>query len=290
MTNSTGYFTTTFVAPNVTQTANVRITTTASKSSYADGSDDEYLVVLPPLLVEVTAYPSLIEPEATSQVTAHVTYGGLPVAYTEVTVWSDSGGNFSAETGTTNSNGNVAFTFTAPQTTDQINITITATATKAGYATSEGQAEITVRLGTLGVQITANPTAIESRASSTIVVQVTYDANPIANVGVTVWSDSGGNFSAETGTTNSNGNVAFTFTAPQTTSQLNITIGATASKSWYADGHSQIELVIFPEYIPTDGGAGALPITTILLIAVPIIVVAILAVMIKLRIIYIAPE
>jgi len=276
--------------PNVTQITNIRITATASKNGYADGSDHEYLVVLPPLLVQVTADPSLIESEATSQVTAHVTYNGQPVVDAEVMVSSDSGGNLSAGTGITDSNGNVTVVFTAPQAFTQLNVTITATATKTGYADGEDQVKITINPGTLNVQITANPVTIESKASSTITVHVTYNANPVADVEVTVWSDGGGDFSATSQVTDSNGNAAFTFTASQTTTQLNVNIKATATKSGYIDEESQREITITPEAIPGDGSVGGFPLTTLLLIIVPIIVVAIVAIMIKLKIIYLAPE
>jgi len=289
-TNSTGYFVTMLSPPNVTQITNIRITATASKNGYADGSDHEYLAVLPPLLVQVTADPSLIESEATSQVTAHVTYNGQPVADAEVTVWSNGGGNLSAETGITDSNGNVTVVFTAPQTFTQLNITITATATKTDYADGEDQMKITVNPGTLNVQITANPTTVESKTSSTLTVHVTYNANPVADAEVTVWSDGGGDFSATSQVTDSNGNAAFTFTAPQTTTQLNVNIKATATKSGYIDGESQREMIVTPEAAPGDGSVGGLPLTTILLIVVPIIVTAIVIIMIKLKIIYLAPR
>ncbi len=289
-TNATGHFVTILSPPNVTQTTNIRITATASKNSYADGSDHEYLAVLPPLLVQVTADPTLIESETTTQVTAHITYNGQPVADAEVTVWSDSGGNLSAETGITDLNGNITIVFTAPQTFTQLNATITATATKTGYADGEDQVEITVNPGTLNVQITANPVAVESRTSSTITVGVTYNANPVADAEVTVLSDGGGDFSVTSQVTDSNGNAAFTFTAPQTTTQLNVNIKATATKYGYTGGESQREITITPEAAPGDGSIGGLPLTTILLIVVPIIVVAIVAVMIKLKIIYLAPE
>ena len=144
LTNSTGDFTTTFTAPNVSQITNVRITATASKSGYADGSDYKYLEVLPLLLVQVTADPTTVISEATSNVKVHVTSSGQPVTDAIVTISSDGSGNFSAETGTTDSNGNVTSVFTAPQTTTQLNIIITATTTKIGYVDGEDQATITV--------------------------------------------------------------------------------------------------------------------------------------------------
>ncbi|MDI6690913.1 MAG: NosD domain-containing protein, partial [Candidatus Bathyarchaeota archaeon] len=48
LTNSTGYFTAVFKAPNVTDITNVRIIARASKLSYADGSAYDCLMVLPP--------------------------------------------------------------------------------------------------------------------------------------------------------------------------------------------------------------------------------------------------
>ena len=289
-TNSTGYFVTMLSSPNVTQTTNIRITATASKNGYADGSDHEYLAVLPPLLVQVTADPSLIESETTSQVTTHVTYNGQPVANALVTISSDSNGNFSAETGITDLNGNTTVVFTAPQTFTQLNATITATATKTGYADGEDQTKITVNPGTLDVQITANPATVDSRASSTITVHVTYNANPVVDTEVTVWPDGGGDFSVTSQITDSNGNAAFTFTAPQTTTQLNVNIKATATKIGYNDGESQREITITPEAAPGDGSVGGLPLTTILLIVASIIVFAVVLIMIKLKIIYLAPE
>ena len=288
-TNSTGYFVTMLSSPNVTQTTNIRITATASKNGYADGSDHEYLAVLPPLLVQVTADPSLIESETTSQVTTHVTYNGQPVANALVTISSDSNGNFSAETGITDLNGNTTVVFTAPQTFTQLNATITATATKTGYADGEDQTKITVNPGTLDVQITANPATVDSRASSTITVHVTYNANPVVDTEVTVWPDGGGDFSVTSQVTDSNGNAAFTFTAPQTTTQLNVNIKATATKIGYNDGESQREMIVTPEAAPGDGSVGGLPLTTILLIVASIIVFAVVLIMIKLKIIYLAP-
>jgi len=286
-TNSTGYFTATFTAPNVTQITNVRITATASKSGYADGSAHEYLEVLPSLLVQVTADSTTVISEATSNVDVHVTSSGQPVADVTVTVSSDGGGTFSANTGTTDSNGNCTFVFTAPQTTTQLNVTITAAATKSGYDDGQGQTKLTVEPRILVVQVTANPTTINSKGTSRMTVHVTYNATPISGVTVTVSSDGGGNFSANTGTTNSNGDAIFTFTAPRTAKQLNVNITATATKVGYVDGEDQVKVGVNPV---VGGGKIRLPLTTILIIAVPIIVVVVVALLIKFRIIGITSE
>jgi len=288
-TNSTGYFTATFTAPNVIQITNVRIIATASKGGYADGSDYKYLQALPPFLIQVTSDPASVKSETKSDVEVHVTYSGQPVADAVVTMSSDGGGNFSATTGTTDSNGNCAFIFTAPQTTSQSNITITATATKTGYIEGQGQTKLIIEPIILVAQVTANPTTISPEGISQVNVHVTYDATPISDVTVTVSSDSGGNFSPETATTNSSGDVAFTFTAPETTTQLNVTVTATAAKVGYVDGEDEVKITVNPQMIPEPGGGG-LPLTTILIIAVPIIAVVIVALLIKLKVITITTE
>jgi len=284
-TNSIGDFTATFTAPNVTQITNVRITATASKSGYADGSDYKYLEVLPLLLVQVTADSTAIISEATSNVKVHVTSSGQPVADAIVTISSDGSGNFSAETGPTDSNGDVTFVFTAPQTTTQLNVTIMATATKTGYVDGQGQTKLTIEPKILVVQVIANPTTVNSETLSQVTAHVTYNATPISGVTVTILSDGGGTFSTTNGTTDLNGDVTFTFTAPQTTTQFNVAITATATKIGYVDGEDQVTITVIPKTIPGPGVAG-LPLTTlILIIAVPIIVVAIVIVLIKLKII-----
>jgi len=47
LTNSTGYFTTTFLAPNVAQTTNIRMTVSGSMAGYSDSSDYKYLTIVP---------------------------------------------------------------------------------------------------------------------------------------------------------------------------------------------------------------------------------------------------
>jgi len=243
-TNSTGYFTTTFLAPNATEKTNVRMTATASKIGYADGSDYKYLTVLPPLAVEVTADPDVIDSEATSEVTTRVAYNGQPVADALVTIWSDGGGNFSATTGTTSLDGDCRFNFTAPQTKTQLNITITAVAIKAGYFDGQGQTGITIEPRILVVELTANPTRINSEEISYVIAHVTYNTAPISDVNVTM-SSVYGTFSPEAGTTDSQGYATFVFTAPQAFTQLNVNITATATKTGYADGETQVQITVY---------------------------------------------
>jgi parallel beta-helix repeat protein len=128
----------------VTAVTNIRIVASASKTGYVDGSDYKYMLVQPPLIVNV-ATPNSIESEATAEVKVRVTYSGTPVPAASVTISSNSTGGFSLTTGVTDANGTCTFVFAAPQTSTQIGINITATATKSGYVGGHGQALLVVR-------------------------------------------------------------------------------------------------------------------------------------------------
>jgi hypothetical protein len=249
LTDSAGYFTTTFTAPNVTEVTDVRIIGRASKTGHADGSDYKNLKVLPPLTVQVTAEPATIKSEETTTVTIHVTAGfDQPVPDVLLLLWSDYG-NLSPTVEVTDVNGSATFLFTAPQTLSQIDVTVTATAIKLGYAEEYGQGAINVEPKALVVEITADPIIIISEAASTITAYVTCDSTPISDVTVTASSDSGGNFSTATETTDSNGNAEFFFTAPQTTTMISATITVTATKGGYVNGEGQIAITIVPKVL-----------------------------------------
>ncbi len=288
-TNSTGYFTATFTAPKVTQITNVRMIATASKSGYADGSDYKYIEVLPPLSVQITADPTVVKSEGTSNIKAHILYSGDPVAGAAVTVSSDGGGNFSTTAETSDLNGDCTFVFAAPQTSTWLNITIEATATKIGYVEGQGQTLLTVEPRMLVVELAASPSTINSEGTSQVTAHVTYDGAPVSDATVSLSSESGGSFSSMNGTTNSDGDATFTFTAPQTTTPINATIMATAAKAGFVNGQDHAEIGVNPGTIHEPGGGG-LPLTTILLIAVPIIAVIVVVILIKMKIIYLSSE
>jgi len=239
-TDSTGYFTTTFTAPDVTYITNIRIIATVSKGGYADGSDYEYLETLPSLSVEVVANPDTIKSEETTHVTVYVRSNEEPVSDATVSIYTD-GGNLSNTTGITDSDGIVLLDFTAPQTTTLLNVNVTATATKTGYMNGTGQAIITVEPKVLVVHITAEPSVTISEARVNVSVHVECE-KPIPDANVTMTSES---FSAS-GLTDIFGDVTFTFTAPQVNEPSSITITACASKDEYADGQNQATITVNP--------------------------------------------
>jgi len=235
-----------FTAPQTLSQMNITIAATAMKMGYTEGHDQKIITVEPKILVvDVTADPALIVSEATSTITAHVTFDASPVSDVTVTVSSDSGGNFSASTEITNSNGDVTFVFTAPQTTimDGLSATITAIATKSGYVSREGHVVIAIKPKLLVVQATAEPSVTVSEAKINVTVHVTYDMMNVPEANVTITSEA---FQTVTGLTDFYGNATFILTAPQVNTPLIVTIIARASKIGYADGESTLNLTINP--------------------------------------------
>jgi len=289
-TNSTGYFTTKFTAPNLAEQSDLRIIAKASKSGSADGSNYAYLNIVPPLAVQVTLDPNSIKSEAISNGTVHVTYAANPVEGVTIKVTSDNGGSLTPETGNTDASGNFKFAFKAPQTLTQLNATVTATATKSGYWDGVAQATITINPRTLVVQVTADRTTAESNETSSLNVHVTSDGKPVAGATISMSSDTDGTFSNSTGTTDTNGDFKFTFTTPITATEINATITASANKTGYVVGQGQTKITVAPATTIESGGAAGWPLTTILLIVIPIIVVVIVVVLIKMRIIVFGGE
>jgi hypothetical protein len=244
LTDATGYFVTTFSAPKVTEMADVRIVARASKVGYADGSDYEYLEVIPFLSVHITANPDTIKSEGTAQILILVTSNEESISNASVII-SSSTGSLSSETAVTNSSGSVSLVFTAPQTTTFLNVTITATATKGNYMDGANQTRITIEPKILAVEITAEPNASISEANINVTVHVEYDMTPIEEANVAITAENG-NFSTVTGLTNSDGNVTFSFIAPPVNQQSDVTITAQATKAKYAEGNGQLKITVNP--------------------------------------------
>jgi parallel beta-helix repeat protein len=239
LTNSSGFFTTTFSAPIVTVITNIRIVASASKTGYVDGSDYGYLLIQPPLGVDIAINPGSIKSEATASVSVRVTYSGAPVSAAVVSISSNSTGMFDQTSGVTDTNGTCAFVFTAPQTSTKLEINIAATAMKSGYLDGQEQALLTIEPKVLLVRVLPSSSAVNSEMASNVIVRVAYDSNPISNANVVISSDNGGSFSPTSGITDASGQCVINFTAPQVTAPTNVTITATATKVGYAQGMNQ---------------------------------------------------
>jgi len=253
ITSSDGQFSTTFTAPYVTEISDIRLIARASAAGYADGSDHEYLKVLPPLTVQMTtAKPGTLKSEETTAMTVNVTDAfGQPVEDALLTLQYNNG-IFSPNTGSTDADGGAMFNFTAPSTLTEVNITVTVTAAKSGFADGQIQKVIIIEPKILVVGVTADPFTIVSEATSNITALVTSDGNPVSDATVNLWTDSAGNFALANETTDSNGIATFLFHAAQTTTEFNVTVTAAATKTGYVDGEAQTVIVIEPKRLMVE--------------------------------------
>ncbi|MEM2911362.1 MAG: NosD domain-containing protein [Candidatus Bathyarchaeia archaeon] len=249
LTNSSGVFVTKFKAPNVTEVTDVRIIARASMEGFADGSNHQYVKVLPPLKVHVTAEPQTVSSGEKATITVLVS--GVfekPVANAYIQLFLDYG-NLSENAATTSQNGTASFEFTAPVTLTDMTATITVMATKTGYAGGYGECIIAIEPKKLVVEVYAQPSTVLSEEASEIRVQVSCNNAPVPDVAVTFSAINGGNFTETTLFTGSNGIATFTFIAPQVTVNTTVTIIANATKSDYVSGVGQTSINIMPKIL-----------------------------------------
>lgn len=239
-TNSTGYFATTFTAPDVTHATNIRIVATAAKTGYADGSDYDDLESLPSLSVQVVSN-RYVRTEKTTEVIVLVKSNEQTVDGATVSLIADHG-DFSITSGITDSDGIFSTHFTAPQTTEYLNVTMTATVMKIDYLSGVGQVVVTVEPKVLAVHVTAEPTVTISEASVDVSVHVEYDTIPVSSANVTVTAEG---FNAS-GLTDLGGDLEFSFTAPQVNDPDNITLLLKARKDGYVEGGTQLQITVKP--------------------------------------------
>ncbi|MGB9684125.1 MAG: right-handed parallel beta-helix repeat-containing protein [Candidatus Bathyarchaeales archaeon] len=245
LTNSSGYLTATFRAPDVTEITNIRVIARASIEGFADGSSYKYLEVLPPLTVDVAADPSTVLSEELSTITVHVSWNGAPVSEALVSLSSNNGGNFSETEKLTDLNGEAVFIFKAPLTISEINTAIVAQAAKPGYGDGEGQVVVAVMPKVLSIRVSAQRSTTISEEAVNVTVHVEYEGTPIQDANVTISAEAG-EWSPPTAYTNILGNATITFRTPPVPQETNITITATASKTGYASNSSSITLTAKP--------------------------------------------
>jgi phosphatidate phosphatase APP1 len=219
-------------------------------------------------------------------VTVNVEYDNLPLSGSNVTITANNG-NFSTTTGLTGTYGNVTFNFTTPLVNKETNITITAQATKIGYAETQNELKIAVEPRTFNIQIIA-PQAISGEPNGiSVIVRCEQDNTTVAGATVIV-SSTGGNFSETTKTTDQTGVSGFTFNAPPAKSQLLIPINVSVNKNGYATGANETTITVMPKVMYQTGGGW--PLTTILLILIPILAVIVVVLLIEFKIVSISFE
>jgi phosphatidate phosphatase APP1 len=230
--------------------------------------------------------------ESRVNITVYVSYGMSSVSDANVTISSNTGGNFNRTWTLTDSNGYANFAFTTPPANTAINVSLAVRASKDGYVDAENQLNITVGPATLNLIVDVSPT-ITSGETTVVGVHVVSNATrivrAIANASVTVTATDG-SFQVNNATTDSNGYCEFSFTSPGTTTQISITITTNATKNGYISTGNQTTIIVNP-IPPTETGGGGWSLLTMLLIIIPIVIAAVvIIVLIKRKVIRFSVE
>jgi parallel beta-helix repeat protein len=278
-----------YTAPMTVVATDVNLSLSADKTGYQSGSIQAKLTIEPKnLKVRVIAEAQTILSGEISTLRVIVEYNAHPTPGAFVTISCDHEGSLYPLNQTSNANGTCSFTLTAPLLQTAGNMTITATGEKLGFVAGSGQIQILVEPKILSSKITVSSTAVESGIASTISVHLKSNGKPVEGVEVTVSSDSEGFFAENTTYSDESGNCTFIFTAPQVSAESNITITVFSRKAGYANLEAQQELSVFPSVSGT--GESGVPLTTILLLVIPIAVVCIVLVLVKLKVITFSSE
>lgn len=249
LTDSSGYFEAVFKAPNVTEVTDVRIMARASKSGYADGSDYQYVKVLPPLNVHIDADYQSILSEDTAKLTVTVTDAfEAPVENVSLKL-STTYGDLSETEAFTDQNGTAILEFYAPMTLENLTATISVEAWKEEYAKGYCEFAINIRPRILVMEISAEPITVLSEETVQIKVNVYCEDVPVSGVLVSVSSDNGGNFSETEKITGSTGEALFVFGAPLAIEEKTVTVSVSATKEGYVSVGGQIEITVMPKVL-----------------------------------------
>lgn len=159
--------------------------------------------------------------------TAILTSDNVPLAGKTIS-WSAILGNFSPTSGTTDENGRVTVTYTAPVVENQTTLTVEAVfAGDDSYYGSKGSSTgiiSPIQLIPTYLFLTPSSFSLHSFESISLLATLRDNAgNPLAGRNLT-WSATAGSLSAVSGLTDSNGQLSVTFTAPAVSGMENVTI------------------------------------------------------------------
>ena len=275
-----------FTAPiTTTQTSvQVTVTATATKDRFGEGVGRGTITVEPKILsVAIVTEPDVAISGGEVNVTARVTYESEVIANANVSIWATNG-NLSVSMAVSDKNGMVLFDYTAPWVNVQTDVVIGVTATVDRYA--EGTQTVAVIVNPRTFNITFNPTSMGMESGQASVVEVRVkcaeDDSAVPDAVVTV-VPAQGTFAEASQTTDAAGMCRFTYTAPQTSNALNVSVTVGATRGGFVDGESNASLIVNPPSAAL--GEGGFPWLMVLLIAIPVAIAVVVVVLIKLRVI-----
>ncbi len=200
---------------------------------------------LTPIDVALDLSSAQIVSQGQVSIAVTATSTGTPVSSANIIMMSILGGTITPQTGLTDSAGHFAATYSAPSVNEQTNMRIMARVYKSGNADGSAYKYLEV-VPPLSVDFTMASASMHSEASMNGTVHVTYDSEAVEDATVTLTSDNGGSWTPQSGSTDIDGWYEFTYRAPQTNTQLNVTLTATVSKIGYWTGSDEVKLSVTP--------------------------------------------
>jgi parallel beta-helix repeat protein len=206
---------------------------------------------LTPLDVSISLSHLQMVSEGTVTVTVRAMLGSTPVSAANIVITPILGGTLTPQSGSTDSEGYFTSSYKAPTVSEQTNIRIIARAYRAGNADGSAHQYLEV-VPPLAADIALSSSLIKSEASVDGTVYVTYNSNPVENAMVALTSDNGGTLTPQSASTDEDGWIQFTYQAPQTFTQLSVTLTATITKIGYWSGSDQVQLSVVPKILTVD--------------------------------------
>lgn len=206
---------------------------------------------LTPLDVSMSLSHTQMVSEGTVQITVRAMIGSSPIPSANIVILPILGGTPTPQTGSTDSGGYFTAAYQAPSVSEQTNIRIIARAYRTGNADGSAHQYLEV-VPPLLADMTVSSSLIKSEASVDGAVHVTYNSNPVESATVALTSDNGGSLTPQSASTDADGWLQFTYQAPQTFTQLNVTLTATITKIGYWSGSDQVKLSIVPKTLTID--------------------------------------
>ena len=226
---------------------------------------------LPKLSTEMGISPSTFTLSSGDSITltATLTSGGVPLVGKPITFAATLG--VILPSGITDSMGQVSVTYTAPVVGVQTSVTVTASfAGDIGYEASSASSSGTIEVGVIrkSTSLALSPSSftISPENSITITATLTSDGTPLAGKTIS-FSTTVGSVSPNAGTSNSEGKVSVTYTAPRVSVRTSTTVVAAfagdteyQASSANASGTIEVEPVLpAVTAIVTVGAAFSIP-------------------------------
>ncbi len=204
---------------------------------------------LPQLETKISKDSGTLESGQNTQIKVLVLSNRNPVSGAAVDI-STSDGDLAPITGTTDVNGEFISTYTAPDVTSQTTMTLSATSAKIGYSSGSDSCTVEVNpssttMPKLETTITTALKSLESGQKTQVITHVSSNGNPVSSAFVSI-STSEGNLDPVIGTTDNNGDLISTFTAPEVTSKTIVTLSAAATMSGYNRGSGSNTIIVNP--------------------------------------------